>query len=70
MRPVPSLKTLFALFASLMATSSSATNVIHTEKSLYRNIVIYEEGDQRCMSFSPVSYTHLDVYKRQQQRGH
>lgn len=52
MRPVPSLKTLFALFASLMATSSSATNVIHTEKSLYRNIVIYEEGDQRCMSFS------------------
>ncbi|MEI2646484.1 MAG: fused MFS/spermidine synthase [Candidatus Competibacter sp.] len=52
MRPVPSLKTLFALFASLMATHSTASNVIHTEKSLYRNILIYEEGDQRCMSFS------------------
>lgn len=52
MRLVASFKTLFALFASLMASSSSANNIIHTEKSLYRNIIIYEEGDQRCMSFS------------------
>ncbi|MBL8251170.1 MAG: fused MFS/spermidine synthase [Candidatus Competibacter sp.] len=35
-----------------MATSSAATNVIHSEKSLYRNILIYEESGQRCMSFS------------------
>lgn len=52
MRPIHRLKTLFALFASLMATSSAAANVIHTEKSLYRNILVYEEDGQRCMSFS------------------
>lgn len=52
MRPLDSLKTLFALFASLLATPSTAVNVIHTEKSLYRNIVVYEEDGQRCMSFS------------------
>ena len=26
--------------------------VIHTENSLYRNIVVYEEDEQRCMSFT------------------
>jgi spermidine synthase len=47
-------KTLLALFASLVTTPtpSAAMNVIHTEKSLYRNIVVYEEDDQRCMSFT------------------
>ncbi|HAO33547.1 MAG TPA: spermidine synthase, partial [Candidatus Competibacteraceae bacterium] len=52
MRPIHRLKTLFALVVSLVTTSSAAANVIHTEKSLYRNILIYEEGGQRCMSFS------------------
>ena len=46
------LKTLIALFASFMTTPSAAMNVIHTEKSLYRNIVVYEEDEQRCMSFT------------------
>ncbi len=27
-------------------------NIIHTEKSLYRNILVYEEDEQRCMSFT------------------
>ncbi|MDS4031439.1 MAG: fused MFS/spermidine synthase [Candidatus Contendobacter sp.] len=31
---------------------STAMNIIHTEKSLYRNILIYEEDEQRCMSFT------------------
>ena len=44
--------TLLALFASLATTPSTAMTVIHTEKSLYRNIVVYEEDEQRCMSFT------------------
>lgn len=52
MPPAHRLKTLFALFASLATTPSAAMNVIHTEKSLYRNIVVYEEDEQRCMSFT------------------
>jgi len=30
---------------------------IHTEKSLYRNILVYEEDGQRCMSFSQRNQT-------------
>lgn len=52
MRPGNRLKTLLALFASFATTPSAAMTVIHTEKSLYRNIIVYEEDDQRCMSFS------------------
>ena len=43
---------VLAFFASLMILPSAAMTVIHTEKSLYRNIVVYEEDEQRCMSFS------------------
>jgi len=46
------LKTLLALFASLVTTPSTAMTIIHTEKSLYRNILVYEEDEQRCMSFT------------------
>ncbi|KAB2929039.1 MAG: spermidine synthase [Candidatus Contendobacter sp.] len=35
-----------------MTTPSTAMNIIHTEKSLYRNILVYEEDEQRCMSFT------------------
>lgn len=52
MRQGNRLKPLLALFASLMTTPSVAMTVIHTEKSLYRNIVVYEEDEQRCMSFA------------------
>ena len=52
MRPGNRLKTLLALFASFATTPSAAMTVIHTEKSLYRNIIVYEEDNQRCMSFS------------------
>ena len=52
MRPGNRLKTLLALFASFATTPSAAMTVIHTEKSLYRNIIVYEEDDQRCMSFT------------------
>ena len=52
MRQGNRLKPLLALFAALMTTPSVAMTVIHTEKSLYRNIVVYEEDEQRCMSFA------------------
>ncbi len=53
MRQGNRLNTLLALFASFAATPPAvAMTVVHTEKSLYRNIVVYEEDGQRCMSFS------------------
>jgi spermidine synthase len=45
-------KTLLAFLASFVTTPSTAMNIIHTEKSLYRNILVYEEDEQRCMSFT------------------
>lgn len=63
MRLVNSLKTLCALFASLIAAPSTASSVIHTEKSLYRNIVVYEEDAQRCMSFSQQAQTTRQTCK-------
>jgi spermidine synthase len=47
-----SLKTVFALFASLTVAPSTAMTILHTEKSLYRNIMVYEEDGERCMSFT------------------
>lgn len=47
------LNTLLALFASFSAPPpAAAMTIIHTEKSLYRDIVIYEEDGERCMSFA------------------
>ncbi len=46
------LKALLALFAAIMTPSTAITQVIHNEKSLYRNILVYEEEGQRCLSFS------------------
>ncbi|MFO1423334.1 MAG: fused MFS/spermidine synthase [Candidatus Competibacteraceae bacterium] len=45
-------KTLLAFLASFVTLPSTAMNIIHTEKSLYRNILVYEEDEQRCMSFT------------------
>ncbi|HRD67025.1 MAG TPA: fused MFS/spermidine synthase [Candidatus Competibacter sp.] len=46
------LLALFASFASFATSPSTAMTVVHTEKSLYRNIVVYEESGERCMSFT------------------
>ncbi len=46
------IKALLALLASIMTPSTAMTQVIHNEKSLYRNILVYEEEGQRCLSFS------------------
>ncbi len=46
------IKTLMALLASILTPAVADTQVIHNEKSLYRNILVYEEDGQRCLSFS------------------
>lgn len=53
MTPRNTINSLLALLASLMTPSLTvaAQSVIHQEKSLYRNILVYEEDGQRCLSF-------------------
>ncbi len=47
------IKTAVAALTSILTTTQvGAMQVIHQEKSLYRNIVVYEEDGQRCLSFS------------------
>lgn len=46
------IKTLLTLLIFIMTPSSIIAQVIHHEKSLYRNILVYEEDGQRCLSFS------------------
>ena len=44
---------LLLLLASLCAAQTAlADRVIHREKSLYRNIVVTERSDRRCLAFS------------------
>jgi spermidine synthase len=57
MRPSNKLNALLALFASFATAPSTAMTTVHTEKSLYRNILVYEEDGQRCMSFTRRNHT-------------
>jgi spermidine synthase len=42
----------FLAFGSLAASANAQlSNVIHHERSLYRNIYVTQEGDERCMLF-------------------
>ncbi|NND58899.1 MAG: fused MFS/spermidine synthase, partial [Gammaproteobacteria bacterium] len=41
-----------ALLMVLVAPSALADRVIHTERSLYRNIAVIEDGDTRCLTFT------------------
>ena len=53
--PLPLERILVALTTlglGCCTPTPAAMTLIHTEKSLYRNIVVYEEAGQRCMSFS------------------
>lgn len=42
--------------ALLLAGASAAAEVLYTEKSLYRNIFVYEEDGLRCMKFGRYSW--------------
>jgi len=38
--------------AAILSTTVSAETIIHTERSLYRNIIVYEDDGERCMRFT------------------
>ena len=40
------------LLTVALAAGSAEARVIHSERSLYQNILITQQGDQRCMKFS------------------
>ena len=52
-------KSLFVCITALLLSSYSAANVVHKERSLYRNLLVEETGDLRCLK--SVSYTHLTL---------
>ena len=39
------------IFLLLSYPSSILAKVIHSERSLYRNIIVNEQGDMRCLKF-------------------
>ncbi len=41
----------FVLSAVFPALSAAEPQIVHSEKSLYRNIFVTEDGDQRCLTF-------------------
>ena len=41
-----------ALALCLLGGHAGAETVLHSERSLYRNITVYEENGERCMKFS------------------
>jgi len=43
---------LALLVAASSAWAIAPEKIVHTENSLYRNIVVYEQNDERCMRFS------------------
>jgi len=45
---------IFLTFGIMTACYFGAADetVLHTERSLYRNIIVYESGDERCMRFT------------------
>ena len=46
------MKPIFALLIALAAGIAPAhSEILHTERSLYRNIFVHQDGDQRCMRF-------------------
>ena len=50
--PLKRLVWALALAAPLAAAADPGIEVLHRERSLYRNIFVYEEDGLRCMSFT------------------
>jgi spermidine synthase len=48
----PSARLAAALLACVLSCASWAEEVLHTERSLYRQIVVYQDGRLRCMRFT------------------
>jgi len=45
------LKLLFISIMALLFSAHSMSNVVHKERSLYRNLLVEETGDLRCLKF-------------------
>ena len=45
------LKLLFISIMALLFSTYSMSNVVHKERSLYRNLLVEETGDLRCLKF-------------------
>jgi spermidine synthase len=50
LRRLPALALM--LFAGLCGTAGAAQNLVHSERSLYREVLVYEDGSERCMCFT------------------
>ena len=51
--PVPSLLPALGLLLALAPASAGAgERIIHKERSLYRNLVVWQKGGERCLGFS------------------
>ena len=57
-----------ALAALLVAPAAAAETILHTERSLYRQIVVYEDDDLRCMRFTRVATARQSCQSRTQPR--
>ena len=42
----------FALFAPIVTYADSAQKLLHSERSLYREVLVYETNHERCMCFT------------------
>lgn len=45
-------KLLAAVLAIVLAAAASAQQLIHSEKSLYRQVLVYEDANTRCLCFT------------------
>ena len=52
----------------LVAPAALAENVLHTERSLYRQIVVYDDDDLRCMRFTRAAAARQSCQSRAEPR--
>jgi spermidine synthase len=57
-----------ALAGLLIAPAAAAETILHTERSLYRQIVVYDDDDLRCMRFTRSVAARQSCQSREQPR--
>jgi len=57
-----------ALAALLVAPAAAAETILHTERSLYRQIVVYDDDDLRCMRFTRLATARQSCQSRAEPR--
>jgi spermidine synthase len=48
----PLLQACVALLVVLVSAQANAQKLIHSERSLYREVLVYDNGEERCMCFT------------------